>query len=64
MEHVVSKSMRIKVVVRVFSDKFSGLQLTGVNRAGVEMGDVTVELNLIPDPKSKSQSLTGTSWSG
>ena len=56
--------MGIKAVVRVLSDKFSGLQLTGVNRAGVEMGDVTVELNLIPDPKSKSQSLTGTSWSG
>ena len=60
----MSKSMGIKAVIRVFSDKFSGLQLTGVNRAGVEMGDVTVELNLIPDPKSKSQSLTGTSWSG
>ena len=60
----MSKSMRVKAVVRVFSDKFSGLELTGVNRAGVEMGDVTVELNLIPDPKSKSQSLTGTSWSG
>ena len=27
------------------------------------MGDVSCELNLMPDPRSKSQSLTGHSWS-
>ena len=36
---------------------------TGVKSAGVEMGDVSSELNFIPEPKSKSQSFTGHSWS-
>ena len=36
---------------------------TGVSNWGVVTGDATPELNLIPDPRSKSQSLTGQSWS-
>ena len=37
--------------------------LTGVRRAGVEIGDPSWELNLIPDPRSKSHNFTGHNWS-
>ena len=39
------------------------VQLTGVRRAGVDIGDPSWELNLIPDPRSKSHNLTGHNWS-
>ena len=37
--------------------------ITGVSKAGVEMGEFSWELNLIPEPRSKSHNLTGHNWS-
>jgi hypothetical protein len=41
--------------------KDSQNQLTGVSSCGVERGEATFELNLIPELRSKSQIFTGLS---
>lgn len=37
---------------------------TGVSSRGVARGEVTLVLNFIPEPRSKSHNLTGDNWSG
>ena len=41
------------------SGAMNSAEPTGVKRAGVEIGEENWELNLIPEPRSKSQILTG-----
>ena len=45
------------------SGAMNSAEPTGVSKAGVEIGEVNCELNLMPEPRSKSHILTGQSWS-